>query len=152
MRVVRFSARFIIACEDSAESLAMSKAVQFSRVDTPVPAFKEQLLALIDSGVKKYFSRENRPKVNVTSELLRIGPSQSGVSYPKYYTWVHVYESNSMTYDGTVRVEVIEQQKSPVTHNCHSNGDSTTPRSAGEHNFKGPYERDLCSSLGIGQR
>lgn len=108
----------VSACAESTEPVATATAieeVQSSHIEAHVPDSNEQLPALISQGVEKYFSGENGPQLNVTIDLLRSGSTQLGVSTPKYYAWVQVYESGSLIHEGAVRVALIEQQYSEVT-------------------------------------
>ena len=48
-------------------------------------------------------------------ELLRDGPTQSGVSYPKFYLWVTVGNGKSPQQRGAVRVAAIEKKRFEVS-------------------------------------
>ena len=48
-------------------------------------------------------------------ELLRKGPTQSGVAYPKYYAWVRVHRHDGLL-EGAVRLAAIDDQRFEVTH------------------------------------
>jgi len=51
----------------------------------------------------------------VKVDFLRKGPTQSGVSYPKYYLWVKVYQVDKLIKEGAVRVEAIDKKRFEVT-------------------------------------
>ncbi|HEY9827228.1 MAG TPA: hypothetical protein V6D19_17460 [Stenomitos sp.] len=64
-----------------------------------------------------YFrASEIRAAASVEYELLRDGPTQSGVSYPKYYLWVKVHSKNAVIAEGAVRVAAIDQKRFEVTN------------------------------------
>ena len=63
-----------------------------------------------------YFTTAVGKPVSVDYELLRNGPAQSGVSYPKYYLWVKIRNGTVVVNEGAVRVAAIEKQKFDVTH------------------------------------
>jgi hypothetical protein len=47
--------------------------------------------------------------------LLRDGPTQVGVSYPKYYLWFRSYKGKVLNNEGAVRVAAVEQKRFDVT-------------------------------------
>lgn len=51
----------------------------------------------------------------VTYELLRDGPTQSGVAYPKYYVWAKALSPNGSAVDGVFRVAAIDQTRFDIT-------------------------------------
>ena len=51
-------------------------------------------------------------------ELLRKGPTQSGMSYPKYYLWVKGFEGDKKVIEGAVRVAAIDRKEFSVTDFC----------------------------------
>jgi len=62
-----------------------------------------------------YFRRSTQRSVKVEYELLRKGPTQSGVAYPKFYVWVKVVVQSKPTEQGAVRVAAIEKVRFEVT-------------------------------------
>src|SRR5262249_39636124 len=48
-------------------------------------------------------------------EMLREGPTQSGVSYPKFYVWVRIAGGRSIDDRGAVRVAAIDRERFDVT-------------------------------------
>ena len=65
--------------------------------------------------LKGYFCVESKD-CTVEYELLRDGPTQTGISYPKYYLWVRCSKKNTMDQEGAVRVAAIEQKRFDVTN------------------------------------
>jgi hypothetical protein len=51
----------------------------------------------------------------VQYELLRDAPTQSGVSYPKYYVWVRIIEHGAIREQGAARVAAIDGTRFEVT-------------------------------------
>jgi len=63
-----------------------------------------------------YFATARKKKdVPVEYEPLRRGPTQSGVSYPKFYLWVRVSGGKTPKDRGAVRIEAIEKKRFAVT-------------------------------------
>ncbi len=57
-----------------------------------------------------------RAEEEVTFELLREGPTQSGVSYPKFYLWVRVLSADGdRQRSGAVRVAAVDRLRFEVT-------------------------------------
>jgi hypothetical protein len=54
-------------------------------------------------------------KLTVDYELLRDGPTQSGVAYPKFYLWVRATNAEKAVIEGAVRVAAIEKKRFDVT-------------------------------------
>ena len=64
-----------------------------------------------------YFKASGTPGATiVTYKPLRNGPTQSGVSYPKYYLWVKVLTGSKLSQEGAVRVAAIERTHFDVTN------------------------------------
>ncbi len=59
-----------------------------------------------------YFKQKVGKEVSVRYELLRDGPSQSGLAYPKYYAWVTVVSlsDNSVIQLGAVYIAAINKE------------------------------------------
>ncbi len=64
----------------------MVQQIEQSHIDGNVPAAKDFHKFLV-RDLQKYFSSLLETKVLVEYELLRDGPTQSGVSFPKYYAY-----------------------------------------------------------------
>ncbi len=62
-----------------------------------------------------YFGAIHRGEVSVQYEFLRQGPTQSGVSYPKYYFWVKVTRAGSVIDEGAIRCAAVETTRFEVT-------------------------------------
>lgn len=82
--------------------------IQRSHIEGNVPP-PEQFDATLRRDLSSYFSTQT-----VSYELLREGPTQSGVSYPKYYLWVKATRQNE-TVVGAVRVAAIDKARFEVT-------------------------------------
>ena len=89
--------------------------IQKSHTDADVPdsaAFEKFLLR----DLAEHFSTaRNRKGIAVEYELLRQGPTHSGVSYPKFYLWVRIAGGKDPQDRGAVRVSAIEKKRFEVT-------------------------------------
>ncbi len=108
----------ISACPALAsQSSKLIKAIQKNHIESNVPeyhTFEDKLVRDLESYFKEKYPQK---KISVNSELLRKEPTQSGLSYPKYYSWVRVkQEDGTLITSGAVRVEAIEQESFHVTN------------------------------------
>lgn len=109
-------------------------AIQLSHIGANVPdavnfdgILKRDLLA--------YFKASGLPTVDLVEfKLLRDAPTQSGVSYPKYYAWVKVLSSGSILQQGAVRVAAVDKVRFDVT-TFISKGQALQERSSVEKVF-----------------
>lgn len=54
-------------------------------------------------------------KLTVDYELLRDGPTQSGVAYPKFYLWLRATNAEKTVIEGAVRVAAVDKKRFDVT-------------------------------------
>ncbi len=84
---------------------ALPVAAQNSHVDGNVPD-QAHFSDYLERDLRAYFQAEN-----VEYELLRNGPTQVGVSLPKYYLWVRAEdETGNVTAEGACRVAAVEKE------------------------------------------
>src|SRR5215217_4004288 len=88
--------------------------VGLSHIEANVPAEKEFRRFLI-RDLESYFAATLGKPVGVDYELLRDAPTQSGISYPKYYSWVMISDGNKLISEGAVRVAAIDGLRFEVT-------------------------------------
>ena len=65
--------------------------------------------------LKAFFTDRFKSPVSVEPVLLRDGPTQSGVSYPKYYAWVVISVDEKTVDQGAVRLEAVDKARFVVT-------------------------------------
>lgn len=87
--------------------------VRQSHLDSNIPD-KDHFDILLNRDLEKYFSTLYGT-VTVHWEFLRVGPTQSGVSYPKYYLWTKVNNGQNLVTSGAVRVAAIDKTKFEIT-------------------------------------
>lgn len=89
--------------------------LQQSHIEANVPR-PESFEKLLARDLLAYFRASDSPTATgVTFKLLRNGPTQSGVSYPKYYLWAEVFSGSELLQKGAVRVEAVERTHFEVT-------------------------------------
>lgn len=73
--------------------------------------------AYLTRDITTYFSQAMQSnQVSVEYKMLRDGPTQSGVAYPKYYLTVKVLDKGIQRQIGAVRVAAIDQVRFEITH------------------------------------
>jgi hypothetical protein len=93
----------------------ITRQIQQSHIDGNVPAASD-----FDTFLKRdltvYFSLPGKPAPTVEYELLRDGPTQTGIAYPKFYVWVRVTLEGQPVREGAVRLAAIEKTHFEITH------------------------------------
>lgn len=84
-----------------------------SHIDANVPA-AEDFDKFMRRDLAGYFAATFKD-LPVHYELLRDGPTQSGVSYPKFYLWVTIGGGKSPQQRGAVRLAAIERKRFEVS-------------------------------------
>lgn len=87
-----------------------------SHVSAHVPS-DERFDALLTRDLDNYFTTTMRKDVSVAYELLRMRPTQTGVSFPKFYAWVVIRsrQTGAEISQGAVRVAAREATSFFVT-------------------------------------
>ena len=104
---VSFSCLVFFGCNDPITDIAKS------HIDANVPKGK-----LFDEYLKRdlehYFCTDS--DCTVTYTLLRDGPTQTGIAYPKYYVRAQCLKKQKVISEGAVRVAAVEQERFEVTN------------------------------------
>jgi hypothetical protein len=104
----------ILLAEDAGQAQAL-RDIQASHIDANVPASTD-FEPFLRRDLSAYFSKDRHLRnVKVEYEFLRDGPTQSGVSYPKYYIWVRINGGKSSEDRGAARVTAVERKGFEVT-------------------------------------
>jgi hypothetical protein len=69
----------------------------------------------MERDLEEYFRKRVKAPIKVTYELLRDGPTQTGIAYPKFYVWVKVTRGKKQIDEGAVRLAAIEKKYFDVT-------------------------------------
>jgi len=90
-------------------------SIQQSHIEGNVPDAKK-FYQFLRRDISTYL-KEKEPGFSdgLEIELLRDGPTQSGVSYPKYYAWVKFKVGPVLIKQGAVRVAAIDKVRFDVT-------------------------------------
>lgn len=86
------------------------KQMQESHVDGHVPA-KRDFINFLERDLHKHFAEEFGADCVVDYQFLRNGPTQSGVSLPKYYLWLAIRDrAKGKTTEGAARIAAVEKK------------------------------------------
>jgi hypothetical protein len=85
-----------------------------SHIEANVPA-SEDFNHLLHRDLTAFFGVRTGQSVQVQYRLLRDGPTQSGVAYPKYYAWVRVTAGSAVVEEGAVRLAAVERKRFDIT-------------------------------------
>ena len=91
------------------------RVVQRSQIEANVPP-PVDFNGILTRDLSSYFAAVRTQKaVPIDFEMLRDGPTQVGVAYPKFYVWVRVAGGESADDRGVVRVAAVERKRFVVT-------------------------------------
>ena len=110
----RFGLLLAVALLVSPCGFTQVPGVAESHIDGNVPDTKDFKPFLI-----RDLTAHLKPKVGegitVGYELLRDGPTQTGIAYPKFYLWVTATKPDKTVLDGAARVAAIDKKEFQVT-------------------------------------
>ena len=94
---------------------AIIREIQQSHIDGNVPP-EADFDQLLRRDLSAYFASRDRPAPEVSYELLRKGPTQTGISYPKFYAWARIRQEGHLTREGAVSLAAIARQRFEILH------------------------------------
>jgi hypothetical protein len=95
------------------EKASLQRVAQ-SHVDANVPS-EPAFDSLLRHDLAAYFTSRLGRDATVDYELLRRGPTQTGIAYPKFYAWVRVKAGGAVE-EGAVRLAARDRTGFEVTH------------------------------------
>jgi hypothetical protein len=110
--VALFLVSLLAAAQPSQEEVMREIQRSHIEANVPVPADFDKFLR---RDLAAHFAQALRKKtVPVDFELLREGPTQSGIAYPKFYAWVRIAGGKSPDSRGAVRLAAIDKVRFDV--------------------------------------
>lgn len=110
-RLTLLLASAFLAC---ASCCAQIPGVAESHIAANVPSTNDFRPFLI-RDLTAYLKPTHGDKLTVDYELLRDGPTQSGVAYPKFYLWLRATNAEKTVIQGAVRVAAVDKKRFDVT-------------------------------------
>lgn len=86
------------------------REIQQSHIDANVPP-EADFDRLLRRDLAAYFASIDGSTSEISYELLRRGPTQSGIAYPKFYAWVSVRREGHPNHEGAVRLAAINRER-----------------------------------------
>lgn len=90
------------------------QAIQRSHVEANVPA-QADFARFLSRDLEGHFNAGHSKTLRIEHELLRDGPTQAGVSYPKYYVWVRVLDKEALVTQGAAVLVAIDRKRFEVS-------------------------------------
>jgi len=104
----------VLALASQSPDLSVLQEIQRSHIEANVPGPAE-FNRLLQRDLDSYFTKTRGKSSRIEYEMLREGPTQSGVAYPKFYVWVRVFEGAANVEQGAVRLAAVERREFQVT-------------------------------------
>ena len=86
-----------------------------SHINANVPT-DEKFDELLKRDLKSFIKFQYKQDCSIEHHLLRKGPTQVGVAYPKFYIWVTAKYREEKVAEGAMRVAAINKLQFEVTH------------------------------------
>lgn len=115
MKALYFTTVLAFMAPVPASAQSSLAGVQQSHIDANVPT-AANFQIFVNRDLLSYFQAHGFAQAtSVSFSLLRDGPTQSGVSYPKFYLWAEVFHGKHLLTGGAARVVAIAQSRFEVT-------------------------------------
>ena len=115
VRQNHFMKHALLALVLCALPVAVGQSITDSHVQAHVPDAKD-FRAYFIRDASAYLTKKAGKPVAADYELLRDGPTQSGVAYPKFYAWVRATDGDKrLVFEGAMRLAAIEKKRFEVT-------------------------------------
>ncbi len=89
--------------------------IQKSHIEANIPSTRAEFDLIMKRDLTSYFKKKYKNISNIDFRLLRDGPTQSGVAYPKFYAWIEIKGDGKTLDSGAIRVAAIEKKTVEVT-------------------------------------
>jgi len=86
-----------------------------SHVEANAPRASD-FAGILQRDLTAYFASTGIEEPNVSFLMLRDGPTQSGIAYPKYYVWASVKSRGKHVTSGAARVVAINKERFEVAN------------------------------------
>ena len=88
---------------------ACESPVAQSHIDANVPD-ATSFSTVMERDLSAHFEKtlDTRGRIRVEYQLLRTGPTQTGISYPKFYVWTTIFSGSRILTEGAARVAAVD--------------------------------------------
>jgi hypothetical protein len=105
--------------------------LQQSHIDGNVPP-PGDFDRLLNRDLLAFFRSSGLSATTVQWKLLRDGPTQTGISFPKFYAWIKVLDATVLLRQGAVRLAAIDRARFEVTTFLSAEQVRTDPEATGK--------------------
>ena len=105
---------FLTLCCSMALCQSLQESIADSHIRANVPDEKH-FDKFLRRDLERYFKDRKKKAVTVQYELLRKGPTQTGIAYPKFYAWVTILDHEALVEEGAVRVAAVNKKQFDIT-------------------------------------
>ena len=123
-------------------TIASTQDIQKNHIDANLPETLDEINQILTRDLKTYFTQKFGTDIIIRHELLRRSPTQSGVSYPKFYAWVRFERNDSSAGAGAVRVVAVDAKRIEVTDYFSQEKIKAEPKS-----IELVFPRSLCDNI-----
>lgn len=95
--------------------VASAQDITQSHIDANVPG-QADFDKLLNRDLKRYLTERYKQTTTVRYEMLRDGPTQTGIAYPKFYIWVVALSDNdTVITEGVIRLAAVDEKEFRIT-------------------------------------
>ncbi|HTC76809.1 MAG TPA: hypothetical protein VK684_14600 [Edaphobacter sp.] len=111
-----------------------------SHIDANVPS-PEFFDAYMKRDLSSYLCK-GPGSCRIEYQLLRDGPTQTGISYPKFYVWAKCFNGDRLQTEGAARLAAIDKKEFQITNFLSRSQISDSPQQVGEI-FPAPLVKNI---------
>lgn len=96
------------------EQKKIVQEIRQSHIDGNLPS-KEVFQEYLIRDIQKHFKLSVTNDFGLEIQFLRDGPTQTGLSFPKFYLWVSVKYANGRVQEGAMRIAAVNKTHFDIT-------------------------------------
>jgi len=100
----------------SSFAVSANESIKNSHINANLQKTFNEFKQIMSRDLSSYFSKKYNSNVVVKYELLRKRPTQSGASFPRFYAWVEIKDSEKVIEAGAIRVSAINKTRVELTN------------------------------------
>ena len=94
--------------------LQVVQSIAQSHIDANVPR-AEDFDKFLRRDLKAFLAAKGHTGTLLNVEMLRKGPTQTGIAWPKFYVWITLTREGKVVVEGATRLAAIDKKKFEVT-------------------------------------
>lgn len=106
--------------------------IQRSHIDGNIPP-TDVFDSYLQRDLLEYFTQNRSQEITLVDfTSLRDGPTQSGISFPKYYLWVKLHVGETVQEEGAVRIAAVQRTHFVITEYLSKTNIQSDPDAVGK--------------------